>query len=193
MPAIACSDTYQRLHIRRRVSESLVDSGMLRLAVLSRLFACSAKITESPVSLCVQRIYRFLHRKIQVPFSPLGQKLPSNDYDIYQPPILPLNDHIHTVPYPKSGDWDARVGAERLLVLATLFLVNLIQEFGNPAQMDLIRKSMQVLDGEISRSLSELDAHESPDALSIQKKIALVRLHGYVLCHCIQLSRRPAD
>lgn len=90
---------------------------------------------------------------------------------------MPFKDTTYTVAYPESGDWKTYTGAERLLVLATLFLVNLIREFGNPAEMDLIRKSMQVLDEQISRSLAELNAFGSPCRMSFHGKVALVRLH----------------
>lgn len=95
---------------------------------------------------------------------------------------MPFKDPEYTVAYPENGDWKTQVNAERVLVLATLFLVNLIREFGNPAEMELIRKSMQALDGEIARSLAELDASVSPCRSSFHKKVALIRLHRYVLC-----------
>ena len=90
---------------------------------------------------------------------------------------MPLKDPAYKAVYPKSGDWKAHVNAERLLVLAALFLVNLIREFGNPAEMELIRKSMQALDGEIQRSLAELETSGSPGPPSFHKKVALIRLH----------------
>lgn len=94
---------------------------------------------------------------------------------------MPFKDPMYTVLYPESGDWKIQVDAERLLVLATLFLMNLIHEFGNLAEMERIRKSMQVLDGEISRSLAELTASRSPGRMSFHRRVALVRLHRYVL------------
>lgn len=94
---------------------------------------------------------------------------------------MPLKDPMYTVSYPESGDWKTQVDAERLLVLATLFLMNLIHEFGNPAEMERIRRSMQVLDGEISRSLAELTASASSCSMSFHKRVALVRLHRYFL------------
>lgn len=105
--------------------------------------------------------------------------------NIAQPPIVPLKDptSIYTTAYPETGDWKVHVNAERLLVLATLFLVNLIREFGNPAEMELIRKSMQALDAEIRRSLAEIDAPESPCPSSFHMKVALIRLHRYVSRH----------
>lgn len=90
---------------------------------------------------------------------------------------MPFKSSTYTVEYPESGDWKTQAGAERLLVLATLFLVNLIREFGNPAEMELIRNSMQVLDGEISRSLAELNASGPSRPMSFHRKVALVRLH----------------
>lgn len=97
--------------------------------------------------------------------------------NITQPSIMPFKDPMYTVSYPESGDWKTQVDAERLLVLATLFLMNLIHEFGNPAEMERIRRSMQVLDGEISRSLAELMAPGSPGPMSFHRRVALVRLH----------------
>lgn len=94
---------------------------------------------------------------------------------------MPFNDAMYTVSYPENGDWKTQVDAERLLVLAALFLTNLIHEFGNPAEMERIRKSMQVLDGEISRSLAELTTSGSPCLMSFHKRVALVRLHRYAL------------
>lgn len=107
--------------------------------------------------------------------------------NVTQPPIMPFKDPAYTATYPGNGDWKAQVNAERLLVLATLFLVNLIREFGNPSEMELIRRSMQVLDGEIAHSLFELDATISPFRSSFQKKVALIRLHRYVLHPSLQL------
>lgn len=107
---------------------------------------------------------------------------------IAQPPIMPFKDPVYTTAYPENGGWKVRVNAERLLVLATLFLVNLIREFGNPTEMELIRKSMQALDGEIARSLAELDASISPCRSSFHKKVALIRLHRYVLRPSLHLT-----
>jgi hypothetical protein len=102
--------------------------------------------------------------------------------NIPQPPIIPLKDptSLYTTAYPQSGNWKVHVNAERLLVLATLFLMNLVREFGNPAEMGLIRRSMQALDAEICRSLAEIDALESPCPFSFHIKVALIRLHRYV-------------
>ncbi|KAH8749217.1 hypothetical protein F5883DRAFT_232412 [Diaporthe sp. PMI_573] len=96
------------------------------------------------------------------------------------PPIMPLKDpnSIYPTPYPQSGNWKVHVKAERLLVLATLFLVNLIREFGNPIEMEPIRKSMQALDAEICHSLAEIDAPGSPCPSSFHMKVALIRLHS---------------
>lgn len=105
----------------------------------------------------------------------------SHSLNISQPPIIPFKDPMYTVAYPESGDWKPQVGAERLLVLAALFLMNLIHEFGNPAEMERIRRSMEVLDGEISRSLAELKASGSSGPMSFHRRVALVRLHRYVL------------
>lgn len=58
-----------------------------------------------------------------------------------------------------------------------LFLMNLIREFGNPAEMELIRKSMQTLDGEIGSLLAEVNARESSSSSSFQIKVTLIRLH----------------
>ncbi|KAI7781489.1 hypothetical protein LA080_014665 [Diaporthe eres] len=97
---------------------------------------------------------------------------------VRKPPIMPFKDPAYTVAYPENGDWRTQLNAERVLVLATLFLANLIREFGNPAEMELIRKSMQALDGEIARSLAELEASISPCRSSFHKKVALIRLHS---------------
>lgn len=116
------------------------------------------------------------------PILSLAQKrFQRHSLNITQPPIMPFNDPLYTVSYPESGDWKTQVDAERLLVLAALFLMNLIHEFGNPAEMERIRNSMQVLDGEISRALTELTASGSPGPMPFHRGVALVRLHRYVL------------
>lgn len=108
---------------------------------------------------------------------------------------MPLKDpeSIYTTPYPQSGNWRIHVKAERVLVLATLFLMNLIREFGNPAEMDLIRKSMQTIDGELCRSLGELDSLDDPFASSFHMKVALIRLHRYVSYHTADGAHNSSD
>lgn len=141
---------------------------MLTRLIIQYLCACNVTIVSCVVS--------------DKPIPSLAQKrFQRHSLNITQPPIMPFNDPLYTVSYPESGDWKTQVDAERLLVLAALFLMNLIHEFGNPAEMERIRNSMQMLDGEISRALAKLTASGLPGPMSFHKRVALVRLHRYVL------------